>query len=80
VPLLYVGQLPRWLPGTVLAALFVAGLAVGGWAGAVAMCVVAAFLGWLAYLSWPRLPRTGRIGRALTIALLLGLAVFLATR
>jgi hypothetical protein len=80
VPLLYLGQLPRWVPGTVLAAAFVAGLAMGGWAGAVALCAVAAALGWLAYLSWPRLPRSGRLGRMITIGALLGLAVLLATR
>jgi len=64
----------------VLAAFFVAGLAMQGWAGAVALCAVAAALGWLAYLSWPRLPRAGRLGRAITIGALLGLAVYMATR
>ena len=80
VPLLYLRQLPAWVPPIVLAALFVAGLALRGWAGAIALCAVAAFLGWLAYLSWPRLPRAGRLGRAITIGALLGLAVYMATR
>jgi len=80
VPILYLGQLPRWLPGAVLAALFVAGLAVGGWAGAIALCAVAAFLGWLAYLSWPRLAGPGRLGRVVAIAFLLALAALMATR
>ena len=48
LPLAYLRHLPAWLPPTVLAALLVAGLAVKGWPGAVALCVVAAFLGWLA--------------------------------
>ena len=80
MPLLYLSQLPRWVPGTVLAAAFVAGLAMKGWAGAVLLCAVAAALGWLAYLSWPHLPRAGRLGRMVTIGALLGLAVLLVTR
>jgi hypothetical protein len=80
VPLLYFGQLPRWVPGTVLAAAFVAGLAMRGWAGAVALCAVAAALGWLAYLSWPRLAGPGRLGRVVAIAFLLALAALMATR
>jgi len=79
-PLLYLRQLPTWLPPLVLTALLVAGLAVRGWAGAAALLVVAAFLGWLAFLSWPRLTVMGRLGRAAAIALALGLAVFQATR
>ncbi len=79
-PLIYLRQLPAWLPPTVLAALLVAGLAVRGWAGAVMLCAVAAFLGWLAFLSWPRLAGRGRLGRAVVIAVLLGLAAFQATR
>lgn len=79
-PLLYLRQLPAWVPATVLAALLVGGLAVRGWAGAVMLCAVAAFLSWLAFLSWPRLGGRGRLGRAVAIALLLGLAVFQATR
>ena len=80
VHLVYLRQLPAWVPPIVLAALLVAGLAVRGWIGAVALCVVAAFIGWLGYLSWPALSTPGRIGRAAVIACLLGLAVFQATR
>ncbi len=80
VHLVYLRQLPAWVPPIVLAALLVAGLAVRGWIGAAALCVVAAFIGWLGYLSWPALSPPGRIGRAVVIACLLGLAVFQATR
>ena len=80
VHLVYLRQLPGWVPPIVLAALLVAGLAVRGWIGAAALCVVAAFIGWLGYLSWPALSPPGRIGRAAVIACLLGLAVFQATR
>lgn len=80
MPLIYLRRLPAWLPPVVLAALLVAGLAVRGWAGAAALCVVAAFLGWLGYMSWPRLTGLGRLGRVAAIACLLGLALFQATR
>jgi len=68
------------VPPIVLAAFFVAGLAMQGWAGAVALCAVAAALGWLAYLSWPRLAGPGRLGRVVAVAFLLGLAAVMATR
>jgi hypothetical protein len=80
MPLIYLRHLPSWLPPVVLAALLVTGLAVRGWGGAVALCAVAAILGWLAYLSWPALPGRGRLGRAAAIACLLALAAFQATR
>jgi hypothetical protein len=80
LPLVYLRHLPAWLPPTVLAALLVAGLAVKGWPGTVALCVVAAFLGWLAFLSWPALAARGRLGRALAIAGLLAVAAIQATR
>jgi hypothetical protein len=80
LPLVYLRHLPAWLPPTVLAALLVAGLAVKGWPGTVALCVVAAFLGWLAFLSWPALTARGRLGRVLTIAGLLVVAALQATR
>jgi O-antigen ligase len=77
--LIYLRQLPRWLPPVVLAALLVAGLAVRGPVGAAALCVVAAFLAWLGYLSWPRLAGPGRLGRVAAVALLLGLAALQVT-
>jgi hypothetical protein len=80
MPLVYLRHLPSWVPPVVLIALLVAGLAVRGWGGAVALCVVAAFLGWLAYLSWPVLGGRGRVGRTLAVACLLALAALQATR
>jgi hypothetical protein len=80
LPLAYLRQLPAWLVPTVLAALLVAGLAVKGWPGTVALCAVAAFLGWLAFLSWPTLAGRGRLGRVVTIAGLLAVAALQATR
>jgi hypothetical protein len=80
MPLVYLRHLPSWVPPVVLAALLVTGLVVRGWGGAVALCLVAAFLGWLAYLSWPALGGRGRAGRIAAVACLLALAAFQATR
>jgi hypothetical protein len=79
-PLLYLRQLPAWLPPLVLAGLLVAGLALRGPAGAAALCVIAAFIGWLGYLSWPRLAAPGRAGRVAAVACVLALAVLQAVR
>ena len=54
-PLIYLHQLPRWVAPLLLVVFLIAGLALRGLAGAVALCVVAAVLAWLAALSWPRL-------------------------
>ena len=65
-------QLPVWLVPVVATGLLVTGLAVPGWLGAVALILVAAFLGWLAALSWPRL---GPGTRLLRVAAVVGLLV-----
>jgi uncharacterized protein DUF6703 len=78
--LLYLRGLPRWIAPLVLAALLVAGLALRGWGGAVALCVVAVFLGWLAFLSWPRAAAAGRAGRLAALACVLALAAYQASR
>jgi hypothetical protein len=79
-PLLFLHQLPTWVAPVVLAVLLVAGLAVKGPGGAVALCAVAIVLGWLASVSWPRLTTTGRAGRVLAVAIVLGVAAYQATR
>jgi hypothetical protein len=79
-PLAFLHQLPALVPALVLAGLLVAGLAVRGPGGAAALCCLAAALGWLAFLSWPRLPGRGRLGRAAAIACLLALAAVQAAR
>lgn len=73
--LVYLRSLPRWLPPTVLAAVFLAGLALPGLAGAVALLVVAGFLEWLLTLSWPALSPGGRAVRVFALLLLLFIAV-----
>ncbi len=79
-PLLYLHQLPAWVPPIVLAVLLVVGLAVRGVGGAVALCAVAAVLGWLAAISWPRLSPTGKLGRVLAVLVMLGIAAVQAMR
>jgi hypothetical protein len=79
-PLLFLHQLPTWVAPLVLVALLITGLAVRGPRGAVALCGVAAVLGWLATLSWPRLSANGRLGRILAIAVVLAVAGYQAAR
>jgi uncharacterized protein DUF6703 len=77
--LLWMHQLPAWLPPVLAVVLLVIGLAVSGWGGAIALAGLAAVLGWLAMLSWPRLSAHGRllrlavIGAVLVVAVLRGL-------
>jgi hypothetical protein len=79
-PLLYLHQLPPWVVPVLMAGLLVAGLALRGPAGAVALCGVAAILGWLAWVSWPRLSTTGRLARLGINGLVLAVAALQATR
>jgi hypothetical protein len=79
-PLLYLHQLPAWVPPLVLVVCLIAGLAVRGPAGAVALCVVAAVLAWLAAISWPRLSLGGRFGRIVAVAAVLAIAGYQAAR
>jgi hypothetical protein len=79
-PLVLLHQLPRWVVPILAAGLLVVGLAVPGWAGAAALVLVAAFLGWLAALSWPALNANGRLLRLAAVAGVLVLAVIRAIR
>jgi hypothetical protein len=79
-PAAYLRHLPRWLPPVVLAALFIGGLAVHGWGGAVMLLIVTAFLAWLAVLSWPALAPQTRLLRVLALAVLLALCVWQGLR
>jgi len=78
--LLFLHQLPAWVQPVLLAVLLVVGLAVRGPGGAIALCVVAAVLGWFAAVSWPRLSSGGRAGRLLTVAAILAFAGYQAIR
>ena len=79
-PAAYLHHLPRWLPPVAIAALFIAGLAVPGWAGAALLLVVAAFVAWLGILSWPALSVPSRLLRLAVPAALIALAVWQGLR
>jgi len=79
-PLLYLRQMPPWLIPVLFAVLVFGGLTVHGPAGGILLLLAAAFLGWLAAVSWPRLTPLGRAGRGAVIALILAGAVFQALR
>jgi hypothetical protein len=79
-PLVWLHQQPVWLPPLVVALLLVVGLAVPGWLGAAALVLVAAFLGWLAALSWPQTSTGGRLLRVAAVAGVLVVAVLQAIR
>jgi hypothetical protein len=76
--LLWLHQLPAWLPPVLAVALLLIGLAAGGWAGAIALFVLAAALGWLAIVSWPRLSAKGRVLRLAVVAAVAAIAVLRA--
>lgn len=67
-------RLPKAVPFLLLLALLVTGVFVSGPVGFVLMILGAAFVGWVLFLSWPRLSGSERIMR---LAVLL-LAVVLA--
>ncbi|MEQ4723275.1 DUF6703 family protein [Nonomuraea sp. B19D2] len=78
VPMTYLfTQVPRWVAPAILVILLLTGFAVSNWLGGLAALVVLAFVGWLAYLSWPSL---GAGGRLLRVAVLIFLALVVATR
>jgi hypothetical protein len=73
--LLWMHQLPAWLPPVLAVAFLVLGLAVSGWGGALALAGLAVVLAWLAMLSWPRLSAHGKVLRLAVVAAVLVVAV-----
>jgi hypothetical protein len=55
--------------------LLVAGLAVSGWGGGIALVGLAAVLAWLAAVSWPRLSAQARLLRVAVCGCVLILAI-----
>jgi hypothetical protein len=79
-PLIFLHRLPRWVLLLAMLALMITGFAVPGWIGAAALVLVAAFLGWLAYMSWPHVSARGRLPRIVAVVCVLVLAVWQARR
>lgn len=55
--------------------LLIGGLALPVPAGVPCLLLLAAFVGWLTYLSWPAIVGQARLVRVVTLALLIGAAV-----
>ncbi|MCF6468953.1 hypothetical protein FAF44_11220 [Nonomuraea sp. MG754425] len=70
-------QVPRWVTPVVLVILLLAGFAAANPLGGLAVLPVLAFVGWLAYLSWPSL---GAGGKVMRVAMLTFLVLLAATR
>ena len=68
-------HLPRAVPFLLLLALLVTGVVLAGQVGFVLMSLGAVFVGWVLYLSWPRLSGTERIMRLAVLLLAVALAV-----
>jgi hypothetical protein len=79
-PLVFLTQMPRWVLLVVVLGLLVSGFAVPGLIGAVFLLLVAIFLGWLAYLSWPSINTAGRAGRVVAVVCMLVIVVWQARR
>jgi uncharacterized membrane protein len=73
--LLWLNSRPRWLLGVILIALALGGLLIPGLIGTVLLLLLAAFLTWLAAMSWPRVDAAGRVLRVLVVALIVGAAI-----
>jgi hypothetical protein len=78
--IVFLQQLPRWILLLAVLALMITGFFVHGVIGAVALLLVAIFLGWLAYLSWPRVNLSGRALRVIAVTCMVVLAVWQARR
>ncbi|HYB85802.1 MAG TPA: DUF6703 family protein [Streptosporangiaceae bacterium] len=78
--LFFLAHLPRWVPMVVALGLLITGFVVPGLFGAAALLLVAIFLGWLCYLSWPRINTSGRAMRVLAMACMAVLVVWQARR
>ena len=68
-------HLPRAVPFLLMLALLVAGVVIAGPVGFVLMGIAASFVGWILYLSWPRLSGSERIMRLAVLLLAVVLAV-----
>jgi len=68
-------QMPRLVPFLLLLVLLIGGVLISGTIGFILMAVAAAFVGWVLYLSWPRLTGSERIMRVSVLLLAVAMAV-----
>jgi hypothetical protein len=76
VPLLFLRQLPSAVVPVLTVVLLVAGIAVRGPVGAVLLLLLAVFLAWIGYLSWPAVNASGRLLRVVPVAALVAFAAY----
>lgn len=67
--------LPKAVPFLILLAVLITGVVIEGIVGFLLMALAAAFVGWILYLSWPRLTSSERIMRSAVLLLAVALAV-----
>lgn len=75
-------RLPKWLIVVMLAVLLVLGMIQTGslaWLGALLLGILTLFFLWLLVLSWPAIPASGRMLRAIVVVALAGATVLKAT-
>lgn len=70
--LVVMSRLPPWVISALMLALMVIGLSAPLPFAVPALLIVGAFIGWLAFLSWPVLPVRGRVLRLVMVALWAG--------
>ncbi|GAA4291768.1 hypothetical protein GCM10023178_64690 [Actinomadura luteofluorescens] len=71
----FLHRMPRWVLLVAVFVLLVIGMAGTGWVAAAGLLVLAAALGWFAYLNWPALDGSGRVLRLAALAVLVGFAL-----
>lgn len=71
----WLASLPPWLPFLAMLVLILVGAVVGGIVGGVAVGLAAVVVGWLLYLSWPRLRPAERLMRLAVLAVVLAVGV-----
>ena len=74
-------RMPKWLLVVALAVLFVFGMIQSGplaWLGALLLGLLTLFFLWLLVLSWPAIPASGRLLRAIVVVALAGVTVLKA--
>lgn len=75
-------RMPKWLLVVALSVLFVFGMIQSGplaWLGALILGLLTLFFLWLLVLSWPAIPASGRLLRAIVVVALAGVTVLKAT-
>lgn len=74
-------RMPKWLLVVALSVLFVFGMIQSGplaWLGALLLGLLTLFFLWLLVLSWPAIPASGRLLRAIVVVALAGVTVLKA--